>query len=857
MFPRSEGAAIDDRYALGPAIGSGGLGRVYRAHDQRLGRDVAMKFLRGSRATSATLEREARVLARLQHPNIVAVFDVGSSEGELYLTMELIEGQSLAQWLRKTSRPWAEVVALFRQAGEGLAAAHAGGVVHRDFKPANVMLDVQGRVRVVDFGLARDADPIADRVRADEPGQAAGTLPYMAPEQFRGHVTPASDQFGFCTSLYEALCGDRPWKTPERGIENAAEAADLRRAMRRDSAPRWVIDVVLTGLQRDPDRRFAGMATLLDALRPNRKRWWLGGGTMVLSAIALGSALRSDPCQARGKQADALWTDADAAAFASAAPSETGPKVDETLSQYALRWNASDANACRSHVDGTLSTQLHDARQRCLAQSLSKVRYLVSQFAAPSPATIANAVRTTALATQLQQCEDDESLLSNQPDPGSDAALAVQLLEAIDRAHIARWLGDQAGALELLQRTHDELESPSAALREQLWLASHLGTALVQHGEHARAEALVLPALLLAEQHPNWARVNGDLQVVLAQAIITDATRANEALLLARQGAATLSSLGDHDQVQVAALAMTAQAARLTGDFDEALRASSRGLRVAERAAQDQALAWFDLPLNHAELLGVRGDILAAQGQLDQAASAYSEALDRLAANALDISLTATLCNNLGVVQRKRGHVDEAIAAFERAATIRLRLGNLEGAALTVMNVGNAYAATSRTHAAVTAYTRALSHLPNDASVSRAKITFARGLARQTLQQWDSARTDHEAARASVIASQGERASQLYDIDIGLGQTLVELHDWDAARLVLQHGRTLETPTSSAYGRAELRIALSRAWTHGDPIQAKTLAQAALRDARASGDATLLAQAAALLTTRQSTAHRR
>jgi predicted Ser/Thr protein kinase len=261
------------RYTLLELLGSGGMGVVFTAYDEELDRKVAIKFLQRSGAAQAgALLREAQAQARLAHPNVIHVYEVGVADGRVFLAMEFVRGLGLREWSR-AGRSRAEVVEVFVQAGRGLAAAHAAGLVHCDFKPENVLVGQDGRVRVLDFGLARHSGARVE----DAPG--GGTPGYMAPEQFEGREVDArSDQFSFCVALFEALYGQRPFvggslpalMLAVTGGEVAAAAGEarvparLRRAVRR-------------GLARVPAERHAGMTALLTELelvqpRP-RGRW--------------------------------------------------------------------------------------------------------------------------------------------------------------------------------------------------------------------------------------------------------------------------------------------------------------------------------------------------------------------------------------------------------------------------------------------------------------------------------------------------------------------------------------------------------------------------------------------------------
>ncbi|MBX7101023.1 MAG: serine/threonine protein kinase, partial [Myxococcaceae bacterium] len=268
--PATAPAGVLGRYVLLDPLGEGGMGRVFAAHDPQLSRRVAIKILRedlGSASDGVThrefLQREARAMAQLAHPNVVAVHDVGVAGTQVFLAMELVDGVTLERWVAEQPRSTAEVLEVFLQAGKGLLAAHRAGIVHRDFKPRNVLVGRDGRVRVTDFGLAR---PVTESTRSalDTSGRghvtvAAGTPAYMAPEQFDGAPASASsDQFSFCLSLYECLHGQLPFRKgrrvrpellrPGRPVPLALEAALAR------------------GLSPEPADRFPELSALLDAL---------------------------------------------------------------------------------------------------------------------------------------------------------------------------------------------------------------------------------------------------------------------------------------------------------------------------------------------------------------------------------------------------------------------------------------------------------------------------------------------------------------------------------------------------------------------------------------------------------------
>ncbi|MEM6991772.1 MAG: serine/threonine-protein kinase, partial [Myxococcota bacterium] len=284
-----------DRFVIGERLGAGGLGVVYAAEDPRLQRRVALKVLKQAKTPRARerLVREAQAMAALAHPNVVEVFDVLTADLDsgpaLLIAMELVAGANLRTWLSAETRTWSETLAVFVQAAEGLGAAHRAGLVHRDFKPDNVLVGDDGRARVADFGLARammgsDCSPADEPEDAERSGALRGTSPlsspltadgvlvgtpaYMAPEQHGGTADAASDQFSFCVALYEALYGRRPFP----GRVDASAAPALRRGpppkrATSDVAPARLHTILARGLRLDPAQRWPNMEALANALR--------------------------------------------------------------------------------------------------------------------------------------------------------------------------------------------------------------------------------------------------------------------------------------------------------------------------------------------------------------------------------------------------------------------------------------------------------------------------------------------------------------------------------------------------------------------------------------------------------------
>lgn len=273
-------------YVLLSLIGSGGMGEVYAAYDRKLDRKIALKVLRGSRAPSEEarqrLVREARALANVSHPAIVSVYDADTVDDRVFVAMEFVRGRTLRQWLNERERKWSEVVELFEQLARGLAAIHEAGLIHRDFKPDNVLVDHRGRPRLIDFGLARRVDEPEDPVEVAEAmkegqeiwtadltrtGAVVGTPRYMAPEQFSQlAATPAVDQFAFCVTLYEAVYGRRPFRGQTLTELGESVLAGEVAEPPRSSAPRELLSVLRRGMRVAPADRWDGMEELAEIL---------------------------------------------------------------------------------------------------------------------------------------------------------------------------------------------------------------------------------------------------------------------------------------------------------------------------------------------------------------------------------------------------------------------------------------------------------------------------------------------------------------------------------------------------------------------------------------------------------------
>jgi len=371
--PLAPGAQLG-KYKLERVLGAGGMGVVWAATDPDLDRAVAIKLLRvadGSDTQRTRLLREARAMARLKHPNVLTVYEVGTAAGTDYIAMELVEGGSLADWL-KTAPPQGEILAALVAAGRGLAAAHEAGIVHRDFKPENVLRDKKGHVFVTDFGLAfgqvedgpelvplegiavgsgRPVDSVLDSPLT-QTGVLIGTPAYMAPEQYEGKVGPKSDQFSFCVTAWEALTGERPFHGKTLGELRAAAA----RGAGRSNLPARLHQVIARGLSREPEARWPDMPALLGALDapPSRRRLWMtAAGFAVVAAAGIATvALRgghagSSDCEPAEEVFAPAWGPARRAEVMKAHPGMTAIAQLAVLDEARRKWIAEYDATCK------------------------------------------------------------------------------------------------------------------------------------------------------------------------------------------------------------------------------------------------------------------------------------------------------------------------------------------------------------------------------------------------------------------------------------------------------------------------------------------------------------------------------
>jgi len=424
LFGRRDPVRIG-RYTIEAQVGAGGGGEVFVAHDPALSRRVAIKLLRAV-GDRERLLREGQALARLSHPNVVPVYDAGTVDDRVYVVMELVEGDTLRAYCEVATRTVRDIVRAYRQAGEGLAAAHRAGFIHRDFKPDNAVIGRDGRVRVVDFGLARDgdepepqSDAVADAAGDTPPGTTQvrpGTPRYMAPEQARGGaLTAAADQYAFCLSLREGVIARGPalprWLDPilRRGLADAAG----------DRYPS--MDALVAALGRDPAWRWRRRAVVAGALG------------LAAAAFVVGRTNRAaaPACDSGAAELVAAWSEEPAARVAAhldaLSPYARGAaaQVAGMFERYAGAWRAGHREACVAHRDGAQSTELFNHRVACLARARAALGTAVTVIASASAREIASVIAAVGELPDLERCGDPSTLLDSVAPPPPSIAAAV------------------------------------------------------------------------------------------------------------------------------------------------------------------------------------------------------------------------------------------------------------------------------------------------------------------------------------------------------------------------------------------------------------------------------------------------
>ncbi|MFV8754290.1 tetratricopeptide repeat protein [Nannocystaceae bacterium ST9] len=810
------------RYTVLEVIGTGGIGVVYAAYDPDLDRKVALKLLRpGSRITTrferrrARLVREAQALARLSHPNVVPVYDVGVFEDRVFVAMEFVEGATMRRWLREQPRLAGEILDKYLQAGRGLAAAHAADIVHRDFKPDNVLVGHDGRVRVLDFGLATptlDASssgrlPLTDSVTRsgggsqrlgvlDDPitnhGEVMGTPAYMAPEQARGEAPDArADQYSFCVSLWEAISGERP-----KPREGSTEPINLSRRESVVGVPGYVLRALERGLDPSPARRFPDMPSLLAAIERPRwgaRRWALIGvalglgGSLALSMVDEGDA--SPPCTSAEQHLAGVWDDSIRADLRDrlrvpgrSDENQDWAAVERQLDRWATSWVAARTDACRAtHEHAEQSPALLDLRMACLDRQAVTIAALTESLAAPFD-------REHTLEARIELAL---SAAFELPDPRDceGAALLEQGLARADerepssqRSTLARARGlAQADALDqaiaLVESVADDaLRSDQPELLAEATLL--LGDLHVQAGALEPAEQALRKAVFRAQA------IGRDALTVEACAALVgiqiERGELGSAGDWAELGEATLRRLGGDLRLEATLRAAKADLAREQGDFTGALVEQRQVVALLERLHGPEHV-------EVAEALSSLAGIQVRVNDFDDAQISIDRALAILARELGEAHPRyAQALNRHGSLQHIRGDDRAALATHEQARAI---LAAAYGPAHP--SVAWTYNDMAVAHNSLAEYAQALDALQRARSILVAAhgpehpklgaILLNIGTLEHQLGRDDEALIDLRDAASLVTRELGEHHSTNGFIHNSLGSVLYVRGDYEAA----------------------------------------------------------------------------
>jgi len=651
------------RYLIVDILGAGAMGVVYRAYDPDLDRALAIKVV-GSDADGSThgareqarLLREAQAMARVSHPNVVQVFDVGELDHAVYVAMEFIDGVTLKQWLAARRAP-AEVLRIFIAAGRGLAAAHAQGLTHRDFKPDNVMLNPSGHARVLDFGLARaahrpEADEQTHSLRtAENPmvsletsmtadGMLLGTPAYMSPEQYQGEAADhRSDQFSYCVALFEALVGRRPFQGRTVAALAAAVTKGTIEMPSRTPVSRGVMRAIVRGLSVDPDDRHPSMDALLISLRRQRSKSRSLGVVVGVAGVAAaavsmasghGEPSTATPCRGADEAVAAVWTlerrERIAAAFATRAGGRgerTWDDVHDRIQSYVSAWASARTDACEAtRMRSDQSEALLDLRIACYDVQLRRLDATLRAMESVDETAVDHAHDAVRALDPLERCTQTRRLLEAAPRPTDPARLDA--LRALEARH-------ESLSAEFRLGHYDAVLDPARTLAEE---ADAFGFAPMQTSAwklvgNAELEAGTDAAALAAQQKALHAAIAAD----------------------------------DPDAAARVAIELGLSAGYSAAQTDRGLRAIELGRAFARRSPDREQL--LILAAQH------EASIRVANGEMSRALELHEEVREYWASRDGGRSRVATMLLDMGAVHVATGRTEEAVGALEAAVAIR------------------------------------------------------------------------------------------------------------------------------------------------------------------------------------------
>jgi tetratricopeptide (TPR) repeat protein len=583
LFAKREQVKLG-RYHLLELVGSGGMGVVWGAWDPELERRVAIKLVKATmQAARDRILLEGQALAKLSHPNVVPVYDVGVVEEQVYLVMEWIRGENLRAYCRKP-RTIREIVALYRASGEGLFAAHKAGLIHRDFKPDNAMRGDDGRVRVLDFGLARE-EIRAEKVEitpSSDLTRGAGTPRYMPPEQAEGGaLTPAVDQYAFCVSLREQLLA-----------RNATgKNADI---------PGWLGDLIERGTALEADRRFPSMGELLYALSHDPATVWrrrlIAGGAVaaVGAAFVVGSVRGNRSEQARcsgGKdEIGRAWNDEARGKLVAHLGTlgkygaEEAPRLADAMTLYAKDWAFTHRSTCLAHERGEMTPALYERNLGCLTRARVAFQTVLDVLSTTTAERLSDAVVASSSVPSPDRCASLTLATNVEPPATSIAPQVAELGNQIEQVRVRAVSADPdalAQAEEVVKKSEQLSYTPLSA---RAYLAE--GFALMMRDRSTDAAPVLQRAAELALE------ANDDISFVEAYA--------REVFVLGVQTAnASSEASAARDAIPFAT--KIAQRTGSAGAFARALLFNNLG--AVRLAAKDSTGArdWFDRSLGEAQ----------------------------------------------------------------------------------------------------------------------------------------------------------------------------------------------------------------------------------------------------------------
>jgi tetratricopeptide (TPR) repeat protein len=695
------------RYVIERRLGAGGMGVVFAAHDPELGRRVAIKLLR--RGPDARLRHEAKALAKLSHPNVVAVHDVGSHRGSTFIAMALVDGVDLRTYLIQRRRT-TEIVRVLVAAARGVIAAHAAGLVHRDLKPDNIFVGSDGGVQVGDFGLARghgDRDPDDDR-------KVSGTPAYMAPEQLRDDAVPASDQFSFCVTAWEALYGVRPFdRTGLDALDDPDKACAIREPPGDRGVPRRIEAALRRGMAFDPAARFRSMEALVDAIAPRRRTWpWIAGAA-VLGAVAAGVAVlatrgAADPCADTARMLDATWSDARRAQIAAAFEKLDGEPVRRAgrrgpeaslmggavaaFDRHAKVWLALRRDAClATRVRGERPVAQLERTARCLDRQAAVLRATLD-----------------AIASGTTTGRDARALLDGL-DPVERCREAAGSLGAVAASADGETVRTELAMLELRSTVLDTLLVGTdldavAARAAATGDAVAIGAVTILRARRAIASGAYRDAEAALRDAIRRADTAGDdigrarAHVVLVHVLLRTG-RAAEAAAAVDAADGAVARVGGDDQIAIEIDDARAAVAHARGEHDAAIAIRNR---IVERELRFGASAMRMLNAYFA-----LGNAYSAAGRPADAVAAHRKA----EAIAIELGMGAdpveegARLHARAMAQHEAGDIEGAVATASRIVALnRVHAPGTAAEASAVLGLADSIDATADAHAAAIAF---------------------------------------------------------------------------------------------------------------------------------------------------------